>query len=437
MERCNTIEYERRTIMDTRNEDFTNMDISVQGTDYTITGIELVKENIEKHADAQINVDKMKQFIEGENAIFHFNEKLKITEKNDTDAKMAWIDSGYCTPEGKPIFISLLKKWDDYYSGFFVGPAYFLKKGMCDKLNDKYTEKAIEKNYKKFNDEYYPEHLQQRTVPHMEVEKRVEERKPLHSTISSVNSFPQKLSNVTNQIFDSLLFENWNSISGLDRYIKIMGRRIGQLVEKNKEQYYVINNLKSVIVNSGLLNTWGKDYLILYKYNETYKTYIAEKVIESKQDYLDNDFSREQTYKDLQPISFFEDDEKKFIPTIEDFDIDLKSLAHIVHERKDRFPASLQQESDNKIVETIKSTLERGLQMQARDNSYAKAHYSGKTGRISWLLPWHIDAKLTEEPELVMLIDRTENFYKIKTVLIFDDDLKDKITSLSLYRKYW
>ena len=128
MERCNTIEYERRTIMDTRNEDFTNMDISVQGTDYTITGIELVKENIEKHADAQINVDKMKQFIEGENAIFHFNEKLKITEKNDTDAKMAWIDSGYCTPEGKPIFISLLKKWDDYYSGFFVGPAYFLKK---------------------------------------------------------------------------------------------------------------------------------------------------------------------------------------------------------------------------------------------------------------------------------------------------------------------
>ena len=83
MERCNTIEYERRTIMDTRNEDFTNMDISVQGTDYTITGIELVKENIEKHADAQINVDKMKQFIEGENAIFHFNEKLKITDYHE------------------------------------------------------------------------------------------------------------------------------------------------------------------------------------------------------------------------------------------------------------------------------------------------------------------------------------------------------------------
>lgn len=436
MEDWNIIEYERRNWMDTRNEFFTNMDLSVQGIDYTITGIQLVKENIEKHADAQIDLDKMKQFIIEQNAIFHFNDKLKITEQNDADTKMAWIDSGYCTPEGKPIFISLLKKWNDYYSGFFVGPAYFLKKGMCDKLNDKFTEKAIEKNYKRFNDEYYPQHIQQRTIQHIEGEKKVEERKPLNFN-NSTNSFPQKLSNVTNQIFDSLLFQNWNSISGLDRYIKIMGRRIGQLVEKKKEQYYVINNLKSVIVNSGLLNTWGKDHLILYKYNETYKTYIAEEVIESKQAYLDNDFSKEQSSRDLQPISFFEEDEKRFVPTIEDFDIDLKSLTHIVHERKDRFPASLQQESDNKIVDVIKSTLERDLQMQARDNSYAKAHYSGKTGRISWLLPWHIDAKLTEEPELVMLIDKTENFYKIKTVLIFDDDLKDKITSLSLYRKYW
>ena len=63
--------------------------------------------------------------------------------------------------------------------------------------------------------------------------------------------------------------------------------------------------------------------------------------------------------------------------------------------------------------------------------------YSGKSGTISWFMPLHIDAPLSEDPELVMVVRRSGDFYEIKTILSYDDELKDRITALSLYSKLW
>lgn len=40
-------------------------------------------------------------------------------------------------------------------------------------------------------------------------------------------------------------------------------------------------------------------------------------------------------------------------------------------------------------------------------------------------------------PELVMVVRRSGDFYEIKTILSYDDELKDRITALSLYSKLW
>lgn len=85
----------------------------------------------------------------------------------------------------------------------------------------------------------------------------------------------------------------------------------------------------------------------------------------------------------------------------------------------------------------IMNALERGIKMQRRDRSFAKASYSGKSGTISWFMPLHIDAPLSEDPELVMVVRRSGDFYEIKTILSYDDELKDRITALSLYSKLW
>ena len=91
----------------------------------------------------------------------------------------------------------------------------------------------------------------------------------------------------------------------------------------------------------------------------------------------------------------------------------------------------------NKIASHLSEALERGIKMQMRDHSYAKANYSGKEGNISWMMPLHINANLTEEPELVMVIRKKGEFYEVKTILPFDDEVKDRITALSLYSKLW
>ena len=245
------------------------------------------------------------------------------------------------------------------------------------------------------------------------------------------------LSNVTEAIYGRLLFPNWKSMKGLDRYIKIIGARITQLVDAGRTEYFVANKTKSAIVNTGMMDLFGNDFLVLYRYYEKYKTYIAERVIESKQDYLNYGFTKEQSMMQIEPISFFDEKEEVFNPKKEDFDINQNCLIHIIQERRERFPESIRSQSDSKIAGQIMNALERGIKMQRRDRSFAKASYSGKSGTISWFMPLHIDAPLSEDPELVMVVRRSGDFYEIKTILSYDDELKDRITALSLYSKLW
>lgn len=89
--------------------------------------------------------------------------------------------------------------------------------------------------------------------------------------------------------------------NGLERYIKILGRRITQLVNDNftirETDFYVMNGIKSVIVNSGLINTMGLDYMIQYRYHVGQKMYVAYNLIESKREYIENKYTKEQAMK--------------------------------------------------------------------------------------------------------------------------------------------
>ena len=103
----------------------------------------------------------------------------------------------------------------------------------------------------------------------------------------------------------------------------------------------------------------------------------------------------------------------------------------------ERFPDDVQKESAEFLFKKIQEALERGLKMQMRDHSYAKLTYSGKDGEISWLLPLHIQRDFAKEPELVMAIRKQGEYYEVKTILPYDDMLKDKITAMELYGKLW
>lgn len=85
----------------------------------------------------------------------------------------------------------------------------------------------------------------------------------------------------------------------------------------------------------------------------------------------------------------------------------------------------------------LRNELMMGLRMLQHDRSYVKLLYSAKCGKAMWLLPFHINTSIMEDPELVMVITKSGEFYHVKTIYGYTDYVKDKITALSLYSKVW
>ena len=423
---------------------------------------ETVEERFSKLGIFDVKFSEISNFVNSEaNTVFYFDMFLNPQLATDKNVYFAWIDTGY-RYLGEPVFIAL-KKVEDFFTGYYVGTAKFLVKGLCE--NNPYKSKDYRNNLNRFLKKYQ-EKVAKRHIPHLElIENNKQENGKEEDLVNSemrkilekcgyeisdiqedidvsntdmyINFQQEELTEVTEEIFSQLIFPSWNSIKGLDRYIKIIGKRIEQLINTGKTEFYVKNHLGSVIVNSGLMNLFGQDYLILYRIHEKYKTYVAYQIIGSKREYLEHGFSKEQTCKQLKPICFFEEGEDIFCPTLEDFDLNQHSLMHIIEERRERFPENLQETDANKIASHLLIALERGVKMQERDRAYAKAIYSGKEGKISWVMPLHINERLIDAPELVMVIKKSGEFYEVKTILPYNNEIKDRITALSLYSKSW
>lgn len=171
-----------------------------------------------------------------------------------------------------------------------------------------------------------------------------------------------------------------------------------------------------------MMDLFGNDFLVLYRYYEKYKTYIAERVIESKQDYLNYGFTKEQSMMQIEPISFFDEKEEVFNPKKEDFDINQNCLIHIIQERRERFPESIRSQSDSKIAGQIMNALERGIKMQRRDRSFAKASYSGKLSNVTRRLCRTLGVKIVEvkstniRNDLKVESDFTGDYDNVKSV---------------------
>ena len=141
----------------------------------------------------------------------------------------------------------------------------------------------------------------------------------------------------------------------------------------------------------------------------------------------------------ITPITFFDDYSEMYLKNVEfeDFDISQKSLRHILEERRDRFPEDVAMLSDDVLANKIDISLRIGIKMLQRDMTYARPSYSGKLEKICWLMPLYINRSFSEEPELVMVISKEEYYYEVKTIYAYDDTIKDRITSMELYRIGW
>lgn len=424
----------------------------VLNQDLIVDDVEKAQEGFQKIMKTKrLRWDDVKKFTESNNFknVFYFNGDFKRQQGIEGDTMYVWIDTGYETEEHETIFISLVKN-QLCFCGYFIGTGKMLNESMCKHYPHKH--KCYKDNYRKFSKQYDGIKIKVRIVPADESEDEEDIIvPPIQEAIDKENVTEdisveeieekdidtKKISDVTEEIFSELLFPNWKSISGLDWFIKVIGRRINQLIEAGQTEYFVMNKIESVIVNTGLMNVYGTDYLVLYrKYIKT-GSYVAYKVITGKSDYIDEGFTVDQSNTFIKPISFFDKESDRCLPTIslDEFDLNVRCMKHIIKERIHRFPEKLQNESTEYIANIVMSSLKQGLMIQQRDNTFARAIYTD--GKISWLLPLRLGTKVTESPELVMVIRKNEYFYELKTILAYDDEIKDKITAVSLYKKMW
>lgn len=68
---------------------------------------------------------------------------------------------------------------------------------------------------------------------------------------------------------------------------------------------------------------------------------------------------------------------------------------------------SIRSQSDNKIAGQIMNALERGIKCSAATDRLQKLLIQGKAELFHGTMPLHIDAPLSEDPELVMVVRRS------------------------------
>ena len=421
-----------------------NNQILIDSVEHVLTGLN----NQTPFRDIDIN-DVVEFIRNEENTVFFLNDKLEITRNMAPDSVYLWVDTGFISRYGHPLFISMISR-DGYFSGHYVGDSKFLSEKAIEfyprnrnvihrnetVFNEKYKKLTANRKTSSLNEKYKDKIEPIATVNCRKTSDIARESR----TVKHTNEYWEKEpSELVKDLEGILMFNSWSSIRGLDRYIKILGCRLAQLIEQGKNEYFVLNQLQSAIINTGLLDRYGEDIYLMYKKHVGFGFYVPDKIVESKKDYISEGFAKDKSdvVSSLKPIDFFDEGQRTFDADIGDIDLTSRALGHMIEERKDRFPENIRAMSDASIAVKIKSALELGLKLQKRDGSYAKPGYSGASKTISWMLPLHINRDLNDTPELVLVLRKVDQFYEVKTILPYDDELKDKLIDLSLYGRSW
>lgn len=418
-----------------------------------IDHVECVREMLAQkmNLDSEIlDLNPMLDYISDEkDTILYFNNKLELKDDKSEEMalRFAWADTGHCDKEGKRLFISFIKypNFNTYY-GHILGDAKYLCKLMAEK-NPKHRNQIFNNLIlvRSLHENILSKRQQQ--VNCLEEFKNTGEIPEILETVELkqeqdmyTEPVEKEMTCITEEIYADLIFPSWKSIFGLDRYIKVCGTRLKQLVDAKKTEYFIRNNVGGVVINSGLMDHFGKDYLIMYRryYKENeYEYYRAYRIMSSKVDFIEEGFTKEQLLEKITPINFFNEGEEILTLTMDEIDMTPRNLTHIIEERRGRFPESTKDMPVSTLTQRVLDSLEMSVNLLGRDRTFAKPIYSSKIGHISWLLPLYIEKNITEEPEMVVLLDKVVDFYQVKTVMINNDDVKDKITALNLYGKVW
>ena len=201
-----------------------------------------------------------------------------------------------------------------------------------------------------------------------------------------------------------LIKEDWDT-EVLDAFIHICECKIN-----NEDATYLVNDARTKICyNTGLINIYGNYIYIIATLDGNSKSLVLSKTHLKQEGFVKTE---------VEPIGFYTDrQELIFKATADDFDLDdIQRLKHIVTSRRERFPESAKDLTDDEICNRIKASLEFDLKMTARNPLWAAPFYNIKTKEIQYFLPLYLGS-LTEDASLALVVAKGEHFYEVRTVL--------------------
>lgn len=386
----------------------------------------LLVEKTGKTFDFMEMIQKMR---ETDGNLYYLSQDLELRKKGDHDIIYCYMDTGLRSigneynDQGERVVISLLTAWDrtGSFHGKFVGC-------VDDFLYNAIKNSKADRDTILYNAEIVKDAMDGKVVLQRNTKKNTS-AKGVYST------------DFIKEIKELLAYNPFATDKGLRRYVIICGCRAKKLVEEKQTEYYIVNNNKGVVINTGLSDKFGQDLRVIYRMDATSGTYEYYKLVGSKNNLIAEGFSAEDVAKKLKTIKAIRFGEEYHLPTteIDDFDLTAQNLRHIFEDNMDRIKEAV---GDNvppldKMADSLKRDLEYGLSYQRRDPNFAKAYFSTREKSLSYLLPFHVNRSYFEQPELLMVIRKSGEFYEIKTVLPYDEEMKDKITCLNLYGNMW
>lgn len=397
------------------------------GSNLYIPDTEKMLLHLEKHAPYGFDIERFKtDFIAGKCNTYYFDSDYN--QVSSENASNLWIQLPITSFNGNPLFLSM-RRDSSGFRGDLVGEHCFLTK-LVTRASDEKRCHIIAKNLSAFLT-----YLENPVVVEKDFSGHYDAQSNHNTDAVSKIYVPNELAT---EIKNILLIDHWETFDGFRRFLLTAGIRANSYVKNNKTDYYIINKLSSIVINTGLLNKYGQCINIMYRWHVKAENYVPYKIIDSKAACVENDFTIADANKALKPISFFDEATRPFVTDISLYDNSIHSLKHCTDEtRRDRFPESVRDISDLSLTQKIQQALNIGLEIHRSGGRYAKPIYKSRENTIHWLLPLHINADINDAPELVMVISEKNGFYDIRTVLPYNEEVRDRVRAVQPYENLW
>lgn len=342
---------------------------------------------------------------------------------NETDAIWMWVDSGIQNETGDIIYFQFGRSGSRWV-GALVNTENGIVSYQSSKDDITYSLVSLES---------------QKYISNAE-EVVAESRKGYPER---VNASQQKTAEFYQKLYDRLLIQtNWE-MEELRSYINVLLSRLNSLIKKGIDcsEYLVYSiDKKSALVNTGLLDKFGKRILIVVDmYTKSELSYTGLHIMDSKSILYKNGFSKEDLKKNILRVRFYNKDVSELIfdGELDDFDLEnWDRLTHCIKERRTRFPEELSSSSDEVLCSDMLRALELGINLSKYDSNYIKPIYNKKNDSISFVVPYHIGNNFQKKPELGIVVSKfsEESFWQVMTILDYSDVVFD-VRTISLYEE--